>query len=218
MSYETNLVNIQPLMGGYIRKSVYNPCDAIDVLQNTNAVLMSKKEDYDPDRGCFESWALGFARWQIKAYLKKLKRNREVLLSEDIDRADGKDFCSKSLEKSINSHHDQCEAGENKRQSVDASTPSNHVKTSLEGRLLFPKELLASDHESLKKDFRDCLNSKELFIFDSVCEGLSLEFIANKLNSTRNATSTAKSRLVLKLRKRFTRLKASNKYDWNNYL
>lgn len=51
---------------------------AQDVLQETNAALLEKAQDYDTSRP-FIPWAIGFARTQVLAWRKKQSRDRLVL-------------------------------------------------------------------------------------------------------------------------------------------
>src|SRR5581483_4583915 len=54
---------------------------AHDVLQETNAALLEKADEYDPARP-FVAWAVGFARMQVMAWRKRLTRDRLVFDDE----------------------------------------------------------------------------------------------------------------------------------------
>lgn len=58
--------------------------DAADVLQETNKALWQKASEYDPARP-FLPWAMQFARWQVKAYRKRISRDRLVFNDELVD-------------------------------------------------------------------------------------------------------------------------------------
>tara|TARA_Y100000361_G_scaffold152960_1_gene173610 strand:- start:11 stop:523 length:513 start_codon:yes stop_codon:yes gene_type:complete len=81
MSFDNELEDSQSRLKGYVRSVVYNKEDADDIVQNTNAILIKKKPDYDKDKNFF-SWAINIAKFQIKAYFTKRKRNREDCYEE----------------------------------------------------------------------------------------------------------------------------------------
>ena len=82
MCYHSDLADIQPQLLSFIRGRVINESDANDVMQESNRVLITKEEDYNP-KYPFKSWALGIAKWQVLAYFKRCKR-AVPLLSLDI--------------------------------------------------------------------------------------------------------------------------------------
>ena len=82
MCYNTELQNVQPQISKFIRSRVYNPNDASDVIQNTNIVLLNKRDDFDEGKP-FTPWAMRIASFQIKAFLSKVKRNKIELYDEE---------------------------------------------------------------------------------------------------------------------------------------
>jgi RNA polymerase sigma-70 factor (ECF subfamily) len=55
---------------------------AVDVLQETNMVLLQKASEYDPSRA-FAPWAMTFARFQVLAWRKRQRRDR-LLFDDDL--------------------------------------------------------------------------------------------------------------------------------------
>ena len=82
MCYDTELQNIQPQISRFIRSRIFNSTDACDVIQNTNIVLLNKRQDFIKSKP-FSNWAMRIASFQIKAYLTKIKRNRLDFYEDD---------------------------------------------------------------------------------------------------------------------------------------
>tara|TARA_Y100000593_G_scaffold24344_1_gene48515 strand:- start:3011 stop:3529 length:519 start_codon:yes stop_codon:yes gene_type:complete len=74
MCYQSSIEEVQPQLEKYIKRRIFNEADAQDVIQLSNEVLINKESLYDPSRP-FSSWALGIARFQIKAYLTRRSRD-----------------------------------------------------------------------------------------------------------------------------------------------
>ena len=75
MCYDTELQNIQPQISRFIRSRIFNSTDACDVIQNTNIVLLNKRQDFIKSKP-FSNWAMRIASFQIKPYLNKIKIKR----------------------------------------------------------------------------------------------------------------------------------------------
>ncbi len=75
----------QPGVTRFIRSLILNREDAQDVLQEVALAVVDNFESYDPERP-FEGWAIGIARNQLRAHLRKVYRDREVALDESVDR------------------------------------------------------------------------------------------------------------------------------------
>src|SRR5574344_1111406 len=60
----------------------YNPSDAMDVVSETNRVLIEHASDYDVSRQ-FRPWMFTFARNQVLAFRKKCSRSR-LVFDEDL--------------------------------------------------------------------------------------------------------------------------------------
>ena len=61
-----------------------NWIDVEEIVQQTNFVLWNKRQLYDPSRD-FLPWAFGIARLEVKKYLSKKNRRKEVLGEAAID-------------------------------------------------------------------------------------------------------------------------------------
>ena len=75
------LTNQQSAMYAAVVSMMGGAEGAQDVLQETNAALLEKAEEFDPAR-LFLPWAIGFARTQVLAWRKKQSRDRLVLDDE----------------------------------------------------------------------------------------------------------------------------------------
>ena len=49
--FDIEIEKIQPNLFGLILSTVFNKQDALDVLQETNYILCTKQEEYNPDKG-----------------------------------------------------------------------------------------------------------------------------------------------------------------------
>ncbi len=215
MSYIDKITECQPLLKGYIISRIYNFWDASDVLQETNSVLLLKEADYDSSRN-FKQWALGIASWQIKAYLKSYKRNREhPYVYLDSTRKCPNMALDKFFEGGgLSTNRHTTSSSFDEYAEADFNLTAEFL-TLVDPSELFPDELLSQDKELLLSKLYKNLNSREKIFLEEIIKGSTLDEIAKKVNSSRNATSTYKSRLIVKLKKKMGLIKAENKYDHN---
>ena len=75
--FVSRLTGAQLDLYAFICMLLGNRQDAQDVLQDTNVMLMRHAGEYDPGRP-FLPWAKAFAHNQVRAYLKRVSRNRLV--------------------------------------------------------------------------------------------------------------------------------------------
>jgi RNA polymerase sigma-70 factor, ECF subfamily len=84
-----DLVNVQRGLFAYIIRLLPNVTDANDVLQKTNLVVLSKRDDFRPGAD-FNAWVIGIARHQVLAFRRDASRTRlmfsEQLLGQLADR------------------------------------------------------------------------------------------------------------------------------------
>ena len=80
--FETELESVQSLLMAYIRSMVGSPSSSQDVLQETNLVLLNKKDQFQAGTS-FWHWSKRVAYFQILAFWKKQKRNR-LVFDEDL--------------------------------------------------------------------------------------------------------------------------------------
>lgn len=71
-----------PELRKFVSRHITNQSDALDVSQNTLMILWEKRDQFDPTRGSLKNFALSIAHWQIKGFLKKIKRNKEFTRSD----------------------------------------------------------------------------------------------------------------------------------------
>jgi len=87
MSFTKKLEHLQPTLNRYVCSRIINKEDASDIVQNTNHIAIRKESEYDSDKN-FNGWIITIAKFQIKAYLTKVKRANKkgvtVPLNEEI--------------------------------------------------------------------------------------------------------------------------------------
>ena len=81
--FVTLLTEHQPDLWAYIITLMPGHPDVADVLQETNLVLWSKQEKFETGTN-FRAWAFAIARFEVLNHLKKQKRNRILLLDEEL--------------------------------------------------------------------------------------------------------------------------------------
>ncbi len=80
--FTAQLVSIQRRLYAYILTILPNLADADDVLQETNMVLLRKREEYIPGTD-FIAWACRAAYFEVLAFRKKQQRERGRILFAD---------------------------------------------------------------------------------------------------------------------------------------
>ena len=73
MCYDSEIQSIQPQLIKFVKSRIFRPQDAEDIVQDTNRILINKREDYREDKN-FQAWAFTIASFQIKRYLTDVKR------------------------------------------------------------------------------------------------------------------------------------------------
>ncbi|MBB3209524.1 RNA polymerase sigma-70 factor (ECF subfamily) [Rhodopirellula rubra] len=71
------LTTTQSRLYGYILSLVFDPDHANDILQQTNAILWEKEEDFELGTN-FVAWAFRIAHFQVLAHRKQQQRDRLV--------------------------------------------------------------------------------------------------------------------------------------------
>ena len=94
MSYRDELVNSQSFIRDYVKGRVYNPSDALDVIQEINRIAIEKETLYQKDfwkaesskkNTAFQRWISGISRFQVMAFLTRNKRSRIVYVDNFYD-------------------------------------------------------------------------------------------------------------------------------------
>tara|TARA_Y100000310_G_C20167122_1_gene571883 strand:+ start:69 stop:596 length:528 start_codon:yes stop_codon:yes gene_type:complete len=87
MSFTKKLEHLQPTLNRYVSSRILNKEDANDIVQNTNHIAIKKECEYNSNKN-FDGWIITIAKFQIKAYLTKIKRANKkgitVPLNEEI--------------------------------------------------------------------------------------------------------------------------------------
>jgi RNA polymerase sigma-70 factor, ECF subfamily len=78
------LVDAQRGLFGYILRLLPDATDARDVLQETNAVILRKEQEFRPGAD-FNAWAAGIARRQVLAFRRDASRSRLVFSEQLLD-------------------------------------------------------------------------------------------------------------------------------------
>lgn len=81
-SLAADLAAAQRRLLGYIMTLAPNLSDAEDILQNTNARIVSKAEEYNKVQN-FAAWAYEFARYEVLNYRKRRARDPHVFYADD---------------------------------------------------------------------------------------------------------------------------------------
>ena len=211
MSYAQNLKELQPRLRGYVISKVFNKSDVADIVQNANKVAWEKREEYDESRP-FEPWILGIGYWQIRAYYKKCKRAREIP-TESIYGNSILNFTEQSLESSPLSVTKKIEFNHVEESELTDYT-SKQNPHSLCHFHAYPLHMVAEERKALYAQLSSRLTEREQLLFNLIADGNTNESVANKLNLTKNAANTAKSRLLSKLKNQLNIIQLANKYDY----
>ena len=78
------LASHQQRLLGYVISLLGDADSAWDVLQETNRVLLEKRDDFQPGT-CFLNWALTVAQFQTMAWLRNQKRSRLIVTAEIVE-------------------------------------------------------------------------------------------------------------------------------------
>ena len=175
MGYQSQLSDAQPQLKKYISARIFDHSDAHDVLQDTNLVVINKEKDYDKSRS-FLSWIFGIARFQIKAYLKRRKRNKINYVSEykTIDHSD----------------------------SYKLSMGCGSIPINYNWLADAPfAALIKEERVSFIKKLDNYLGNKEKIIFNLLVDGCDCHEISEKTGFKVTNVTVMKSRVVKKIRK-----------------
>lgn len=176
MCYLTNLADSQEKLTSFVQKRVFNTSDAEDVLQNTNEVLIKKQNKFkgDPDNSEeFLKWAFGICRMQLMAFLKKRKRNKEVLYEDKVI----DDFLS--IDSHLNDFHQ-----------INPDWLSDVPFASL----------IKKEREELIKNLNCLLSPRQKQVFNMLVDGLSTQEISEVMGVSKISVQVLKSRLIRRIR------------------
>ena len=186
MGYQSQLSDAQPQLKKYIEGRIFDSSDAYDVVQETNLAVLNKEPDYDKSRS-FMSWVFGIARFQIKAYLKRRKRNKINYVPEY------KDTLSQHLDNSkIIDHSD----------SYKLSMGCGSIPINYDWLADAPfADLIKEERIEFLRQLENYLGNKEKIIFNLLVDGFDCHEIGEKTGFKVTNVTVAKSRIIKKIKK-----------------
>lgn len=191
MCYQADLESLQPKIKAFVLSRVINRCDAFDVIQDINRVIIEKEQEFDDARD-FDAWGMGIARLQILAYLTKIKRNKNVSFDNLIE--------GHMQEKSgiVDSCH-----GELK--------PIDDVNWLINTPL---HSLIEEEMSVLLKKIIKILTPPQQKVFRLLCQGFSNAEICAELKINYGSVTAHKRRLINRAKDYLNALHSTNKYDY----
>ena len=193
MCYQTDLENQQEQIKAFVFSRIMNPTDALDVIQDINRVIIEKEIDFDESRN-FSAWAMGIARFQILAYLTKMKRNKNIsfekLLEGELQEKNG----------IVDAKHCDLNAFSNDLWLTDI--PLDNI---------IQKEI-----NNLTIKVMSHLTPEQRKVFKLLCKGYSPSQISEGLNMPYVSVTSHKRRLIARAKKYLRSLHLINKYDYRS--
>ncbi len=191
MSYQSNLSTAQPKIKAFVFSRVTNHGDALDVIQDVNRVILEKESVFDNSKD-FAAWAMGITRFQILAYLTKIKRTKTVSFDT-------------LLEGEMQEKNGICDLAEGDFDPIDATI----------WELDSPVDCLVDEEmNSLLLKITKALTPPQQKIFYLLCKGFSNPQICKKLNLPYAIVTAHKTRLIAKARAYLKSIHSTNKYDY----
>lgn len=168
---------MRPTLLRFCKSKIWSFSDAEDVAQNVILILIQKQKEYDPNKS-FYSWAMNICRFQIMAYLKTIKRNREYNVS------------------SLNA--DASPASKNTKESECSPDSLGYFFNKMPFQ-----NLIQDEKEKVFEQIKSTLSQKEKTIMDLSLQGWGINDITYRLKISRNAFTTCKSRALKKAKNFF---------------
>jgi|9_EtaG_2_1085328.scaffolds.fasta_scaffold21126_2 RNA polymerase sigma factor (sigma-70 family) len=191
MCYQADLEDLQPKIKAFVLSRVTNKCDACDVIQDINRVIIEKESEFDVSRD-FNAWGMGIARFQILAYLTKIKRNKNVSFNTLLE----------GYMQEKNGSVDSCE-GQLK--------PIDDVEWLINTPLY---SLVEEEMSTLLKKIVKILTPPQRRVFRLLCQGFSHTEICTELNMNYGSVTAHKRRLINRAKDYLKTLHLTNKYDY----
>jgi RNA polymerase sigma factor (sigma-70 family) len=224
--YKEDIVEAQYDIKSFVSKYIFNKSDVPDVMQEINKVLLEKEDSFDVNKA-FKAWVIGIAKWQIRAYLQKKKRNRELLFVDSPNHSIADNFISESFSNSIKSKINNSPSCATKKRDLteefDQDSSKYILKQTISPSILF-HHFYNSDSSQARSLLYSCLekhlNKRDRFIFNELVKGVSIEDIAESLSIKTVTARTAKFRMLKKLQKviYFLKLESPHDYFLDSYL
>ena len=191
MCYQADLEKLQPKIKAFVLSRITNKCDACDVIQDINRVIIEKEGEFDTSRD-FNAWGMGIARFQILAYLTKTKRNKNISFNTLLE----------GYMQEKNGIPDKFHGDLQPIDDVDwlINTP------------LY--SLVEVEMNILLKKIVKILTPPQQRVFRLLCQGFSNAQISTELNMNYGSVTAHKRRLINRAKDYLKTLHRTNKYDY----
>ena len=205
MCYQADLESLQPKIKAFVLSRVINRCDAFDVIQDINRVIIEKEQEFDDSRD-FDAWGMGIARFQILAYLTKMKRNKNI-----------------SFNNLLEGH--MHEKKKTSPSSLGLAEQANGIPNNYHGDLKPIDDvdwlintpwhsLVEEEMSTLLKKIVKILTPPQRRVFRLLCQGFSHTEICTELNMNYGSVTAHKRRLINRAKDYLKTLHLTNKYDY----
>ena len=191
MCYQADLEKLQPKIKAFVLSRITNKCDACDVIQDINRVIIEKEGEFDTSRD-FNAWGMGIARFQILAYLTKTKRNKNISFN------------------TLFEGYMQEKNGIPDKFHGDLQ-PINDVDWLINTPLY---SLVEVEMNTLLKKIVKILTPPQQRVFRLLCQGFSNAQISTELNMNYGSVTAHKRRLINRAKDYLKTLHRTNKYDY----
>lgn len=160
---------------GHIFKFVRDEDTAMDILSDTFIVIISKKQQYDPERGHFTTWAYNIAKNSALAYLNLEKKQEE-------NRTNGSQFIYNLVGNSASNFHLE----DNKEEKESVYTNADYHEED--------ENIMSLLHQRAILEIMSMSDTYRPFLYDREIRNLSYQEISTKHNIKMN---TVKSKIRL---------------------
>lgn len=153
------VIDIQPRLYGFVLALLMDRNAADDVVQETNAVLWAKREQFEPGTN-FVAWAFRIARYQVMAHQKSARGDRHVFNAEMVndlsgvlaDEAERADDTRAALRRCMDKLSDE------QRELLDSRYGRDEKVADLAGRINRPAGALYQSLFRIRAALLDCIN------------------------------------------------------------
>ena len=160
---------------GHIFKFVRDEDVTMDILSDTFIVIINKKQQYDPERGHFTTWAYNIAKNTALAYLNHEKKQEE-------NRRNGSQFIYNLIGNSASNFHPE----DNKEEKESVYTNAEYYEKD--------ENLMSLFHQRAIQEIMSMSDTYKPFLYDRQIRNLSYQEISTKHNIKMN---TVKSKIRL---------------------
>ena len=202
MCYQADLEDLQPQIKAFVFSRVTNKCDACDVIQDINQVIIEKEIEFDVSRD-FTAWGMGIAKFQILAYLTKMKRNKNISFNNLIEGHMHQKKKTSPSSLGLTEHEPFRWQGDLK--------PIDNVDWLINTPLY---SLVQEEMNTLLKKIVKILTPPQRRVFRLLCQGFSHTQICTELNMNYGSVTAHKRRLIKRAKDYLKILHSTNNYDY----